>query len=379
MAITTMDGIVAAFTGGKTYRSDFNKNFLPANASATTGIWYDLSMGAGSPMMNSVIGSTANLAHQAISETTSTTATTAATSGNFATSVFTDTTHGTGRFTVGMQLTGAGVPAGVYITSLGTGTGANNGGTYNLSVTTGTISSVTVTGTAYPGGLLHGGDVSTDVKNMVNMSLFSAAATTAPVVFMLYDLLANYVISDATTTTALTFTGGAAWPRYADGKGVRAMLVPSVATGAGASTVLLEYERPTTGGTDTGRLTPSAPSLPILTASSPMGYIAYSGTGVGKYGPFIPLQANDPGIKSVTKITMSTSRTSGCLNLMIVKPLAFMPITTVGVASERDFLNQLPSMPRIYDGACLHLAAYVGIASLPANSSFIGSLDTVWG
>lgn len=379
MTITTMDGIISAFTGAKTYRSDFNKNFLPANASATTGIWYDLSMGAGNPMMNSVIGSTADLAHQAISDTTSTTATTAATSGNFATSVFTDTTHGTGRFTVGMILTGAGVPAGCYITSLGTGTGANNGGTYNLSVTTGTISSVTVTGTAYPGGLLHGGDVSTDVKNLVNMSIFSAAATTAPVVFMLYDLLANYTLSAATQTLEQSFTGQAAWPRYADGKGVRAMLVPSIATAAGASSVVLKYTRPTTGGTDNNRLTPSAPSLPLLTASSPMGYIAYSGTGVGKYGPFLPLQANDPGIASVQSITMTTSRTSGCLNLMIVKPLAFMPVTTVGVASERDFLNQLPSLPRIYDGACLHLAAYVGIASLPANSSFIGHIDTIWG
>ena len=110
-----------------------------------------------------------------------------------------------------------------------------------------------------------------------------------------------------------------------------------------------------------------------------MGYVAYSGTGVGKYGPFIPLQANDPGMASVQSITMTTSRTSGCLNLLIVKPLAFMPVTTVGVASERDFLNMIPSLPRIYDGACLHLAMYSGIASLPANSSVIGHIDTVWG
>lgn len=378
MAITTMDGIITAFTGGKTYRSDFNKNFLPANASATTGIWYDLSVGAGAPMMNAIIGSTTNLAHQGISETTTTTAATTALNGSIATTTFTDTTHSSGRFTIGMVLTGSGVAAGTYITALGTGTGANNGGTYTINISQ-TVTSQTITGTANAGGLLHGGDVSTDVKNITNMSVFSASATTAPVVVMLYDLLASYTISDATTLTALTFTGGAAWPRYADGKGVRAMLVPSIATGAGASSVLLEYERPTTGGTDTGRLTPTAPSLPLLTATCPVGQIAYSGTGVGKFGPFIPLQANDPGIKSVTKITMSTSRTSGCLNLMIVKPLAFMPITTVGVASERDFLNQLPSLPRIYDGACLHMAMYVGVASLPANSSFIGSLDTVWG
>ena len=376
MAITTMDGIISAFTGGKTYRSDFNNNFLPANASATTGIWYDLSMGAGNPLMNSIIGSTTDLAHQAVTETTTTTATGTGTitGGN----LFTDTTHSTGRFTVGMVLSGAGVSAGTYITSLNSGTGANNGGTYNLN-STANVGSTTITGTSSAGSILHGGDVSTDVKNLVNMSIFSASATTAPVVFMLYDLLATYTLSAATSITEQSFTGQAAWPRYADGKGVRAMLVPSVVTGAGASTVQLKYTRPTTGGTDTGRLTPAGPSLPILTAASPMGYVAYSGTGVGKYGPFLPLQANDPGIASVQSITMTTSRTSGCLNLLIVKPLAFMPVTTVGVASERDFLNQLPSLPRIYDGACLHLAMYSGIASLPANSSFIGHLDTIWG
>ena len=378
MAITTMDGIINAFTGGKTYRSDFNKNFLPANASATTGIWYDLSMGAGNPLMNSIIGSTVDLAHQAVTETTTTTCTN--TSGTITgTNLFTDTTHGsTSRFTVGMILSGTGVSPGTYITSLGTGTGANNGGTYNTNVTA-NVGATAITGTSSAGSILHGGDVSTDVKNLVNMSIFSASATTAPVVFMLYDLLAVYTMSAATSITEQSFTGQAAWPRYADGKGVRAMIVPSVATGAGASTVQLKYTRPTTGGTDTGRLTPAGPSLPILTASSPMGYVAYSGTGVGKYGPFLPLQANDPGIASVQSITMTTSRTSGCLNLLIVKPLAFMPVTTVGVASERDFLNQLPSLPRIYDGACLHLAMYSGIASLPANSSFIGHIDTIWG
>lgn len=376
MAITTMDGIISAFTGAKTYRSDFNKNFLPANASATIGNWYDLSVGAGSPLMNAVIGSTADLAHQAVSETTSTTA--VGTGAITGTNLFTDSTHTSGRFTVGMQLSGTGVAAGTYITSLGTGTGANNTGTYNLN-TTANAGSTTITGTAYPGGLLHGGDVSTDVKNLVNMSIFSAAVTSAPVVFMLYDLLATYTLSAATSILEQSFTGQAAWPRYADGKGVRAMLVPSVVMGAGASTVQLKYTRPTTGGTDSGRLTPAAPSLPITLTACPVGLVAYSGTGVGKYGPFLPLMANDPGIVSVQSITMLTSRTSGCYNLLIVKPLAFMPITTIGVAAERDFLNQLPSLPRIYDGACLHLAVYQGIASLPANTSYVGSLDTIWG
>jgi len=43
---------------------------------------------------------------------------------------FTDTTHGTGSFAVGQQLFGTDVLQGTYITALGTGTGANAGGTY---------------------------------------------------------------------------------------------------------------------------------------------------------------------------------------------------------------------------------------------------------
>ena len=145
MAITTMDGIISAFTGGKTYRSDFNKNFGPANGSATIGNWYDLSVGAGSPMMNACIGSTADLAHQAISESTTTTATTTALNGSIASTTFTDTTHSTGRFTIGMQLTGSGVTAGTYITALTTGTGANNGGQYTVNISQ-TVTSQTITG-----------------------------------------------------------------------------------------------------------------------------------------------------------------------------------------------------------------------------------------
>jgi hypothetical protein len=195
---------------------------------------------------------------------------------------------------------------------------------------------------------------------------------------MLVDLLAQYTISSITTTGAQNFTGSAAWPRYADGKGVRAFMVPSVVMGAGTPTVQLGYTRPTTGGTDSGRLTPASPSLPLINATAPVGSIPYSGTGVGKYGPFLPLQAGDPGIASVQTINFSATQTSGCENLVICYPLATIPVTTVGVAGEREFLNQLPSLPRIFDGANLAWLMYAG-ANTPVNSAYFGQVETVWG
>lgn len=372
MAINSMDDLIAAMSAGQSYRSDWNKNALPVTAQVV-GQWYDLSTGGGNPMQNSIIGASANLTHQAVTETTSVTAASGALGGSIATTVFTDTTHGSGRFTVGMALTGTGVVAGTYITSLGTGTGANNTGTYNINISQ-TVTAQTITGTATAGGISHGGDVTTANKHLVNASAFSAAPTTAPSMVMLYDMLACYTITTTTTTGAQSLTGQSAWPRYADGKGVRAFLVPSVVMGVGTPTVQLGYTNPASVA---GRLTPASPSLPLLNTTSPVGAIPYAGTGVGKYGPFLPLQSGDAGILSVQTINFSATMTSGVMNLIICKPLAFLPITTVGVASERDFVNMLPSMPRIYDGAVIHAAIYAGAAT-PINSSFIGHIDTVW-
>lgn len=373
MAIQSMDQLISALTAGNTNRVDWNKLALPVTAQ-TAGQWYDLSTGSGNPIQNAIIGGGTNLTFQAISETTSTTATTAALGGSIATTTFTDTTHGTGRFTVGSILSGTGVVAGTYITALGTGTGANNGGTYTVNISQ-TVTSQTITGTQYANGIQTGGNVSPLVKNALNVSAFSAAVTTAPAVLMLIDQLAVYPITTVTTTGAQTILGTQTLPRYADGKGVRAYLVPSVVMGAGTPTVQLNYTNTTP---TSGQLTPTTPSLPIINATSPVGSIAYAGTGAGKFGPFIPLAAGDQGILSVQSINFSATMTSGVMNLVLCKPLLTLPITTVGVASERDLVNQLPSMPRIYDGANLQWLMYAGAAT-PVNSAFFGHIDTAWG
>lgn len=61
---------------------------------------------------------------------------------SFATNVMTVTSVTTGALQVGQLVSSAGVAAGTYITSLGTGTGGT--GTYNLSTTPGTISAQSV-------------------------------------------------------------------------------------------------------------------------------------------------------------------------------------------------------------------------------------------
>jgi len=373
MALQSMDQIISAITASQFNRTDWNKNALPTTAQVA-GQWYDLSTGAGNPFQNSTHGSTANLAFQALSDTTTTTATTAATSGSISGTVFTDTTHGTNRFTVGMILTGTGVSAGTYITSLGTGTGANNGGTYNINISQ-SVTSQTITGTARPSGLYTGGDVSPSIKNVLNVSAYSGATTSAPTTLMLVDQVAMFTVSSVTTTGAQSFTGTQTLPRYATGAGLQAYIVPSVVMGAGTPTIQLGY---TNAAGVSGRLTPSSPSLPVATTTSPVGSIIYSGTGAGKYGPFVPLQAGDAGILSLQSINLSATMTSGSLVVILAKPIFTLPITTVGVASERDLVNQLPSMPRIFDGANLQWLQFAG-SNTPTNTAYYGSLDVAWG
>ena len=358
MALQSMDQIISAITAGQFNRTDWNKNALPVTAQ-TAGVWYDLSTGAGNPFQNSTHGSTTNLAFQALSDTTSVTATTAALGGSIATTVFTDTTHGTNRFTVGMQLTG---------------TGANNGGTYNINISQ-TVTSQTITGTATPNGLYTGGNVSPSIKNVLNIAAYSGAATSAPAVLMLVDQVAMFTVSSVTTTGAQNFTGTQTLPRYATGAGLQAFIVPSVVMGAGTPTIQLGY---TNAAGTASRLTPASPSLPIATTTSPVGSIIYSGTGAGKYGPFMPLQAGDTGIRSIQSINLSATMTSGSLVVILCKPLFTLPLTTVGVASERDLVNQLPSMPQIVDGANLQWLMYAGAAT-PVNTAYYGSLDVAWG
>jgi len=370
MTINSQDALAAALAAGRTAMVPFNKNTLPVGVQAA-GTWYDLSKGGGNPTADALIGSGTNLTFQPVSDTTTTVATG---TGAISTTVFTDTTHLTGRFTVGQQLTGTGVAAGTYITALGTGTGSNSAGTYTVNNSQ-TVAATTITGTATASFMPHGGNVSALVKHMLNASIFSASATSVPAIFQLIDVIGFIPVSTVTVTTAQTILGSQTYPRYVDGKGVMAFIVPVVAMGAGTPTLLLNY---TNTASATGRMTPSAPSLPIANASAPVGNIVHSGTGVGKYGPFMPLQAGDGGILSIQSITQSATMTAGVYCIVLCKPVGLpLPVTTLGVPAERDFLNQQPSLPIVPDGACLSWLQYAGAAT-PVNTPYFGSINTVW-
>lgn len=220
-------------------------------------------------------------------------------------------------------------------------------------------------------GIPHGGNVG-DYKVLLNAAAQTAAATTAPCVLMLVDLLGFYPITSVTTTGAQTLNNTVTLPRYTDGAGVQAFLTPSTVMGAATPNITLNY---TNSAGTAGKATPA--TLPIGNTAAAVTSIVYSGTGTGKYGPFIPLAAGDAGIRSVQSINLSASYVSGVLNLVLCKPIMTLPITTLGVTAERDLVNQFASMPRIYDGACLNWLFLAGAAT-PVASPLSGHLEFGW-
>lgn len=225
--------------------------------------------------------------------------------------------------------------------------------------------------TANATGIPHGGNVG-GYKVLLNAAAQTAAATTAPCVLMLVDLLGFYNITSVTTTGAQTLNNTVTLPRYTNGAGVQAFITPSTVMGAATPNITLGY---TNSAGTAGRATPA--TLPIGNSAAAVTSIVYSGTGAGKYGPFMPQAAGDAGIRSVQSINLSASYVSGVLNLVLCKPLITLPLTTLGVTAERDLVNQLASMPKVYDGACLAWLMLAGAAT-PVASPISGALEFGW-
>jgi hypothetical protein len=380
VGFSSLDDFINEVTvNGKFQRTDWNKLALPTTNEAL-GLWYDYSTAPGNPGSDTAYGSGTNLSFQALNDR-STTSPGIPHGGD----VSPDTKHVMNGSV--FSAVAASAPAvfmlvdriGYYpITT--TGSGAVNQALVNSVTFTGANATDIITHTGWdianglPAGLSAG----------VTYYTVRQSATTSK----LATSLANATATTPTTvdfTTDGTGTHTITWFNDRDlataGAGLRAYLVCSsgaATTAMGAATPNLDitYTRQATGGTDTGRATPTV--LPIGTTAAPKGNIVYSGAGAGKYGPFLPLQAGDAGIQSIQNFRLSVSYVSGVLNLVLCRPLCTIPVSTVGVAGERDFLNQIPSLPRVFDGANLALIKYAG-AVTTTNTSYAGHFDFGWG
>lgn len=222
-------------------------------------------------------------------------------------------------------------------------------------------------------GIPNGGDVTPDIKHLITASLVSAVATAVPSVVMFVDMVGYWPGIDMNLNTSQVLTGTPLLTRYPNGAGLRMFLEARATTGATAHS--LSYNYTNQAGT-TGRVNPVTVSC---TASAIAPHIVHSGSAANNYGPFLPMASGDYGIRNVASAQLSAaSGTASTGALVLCRPLFTIPIAIAGLATEKDFLNQFPSLPQIPDGACIVPLIFTS-AALAGSSVILGSTETLWG
>lgn len=371
----------------KSWTQFWNKNFNPTTA-AVAGEWHFLTRGGGNPAADALFNTGTNLLFQGVTDAT-------ASCGSIPHGGNVGPDYKIVNYASAFSAAATTMPNVMVLVDLV--------GFYRKSSVTTTTAQATTNTLGY--GDTFTADASTDVLTYTSttnspMNILTGTrvqlttTTTLPAGLALATDYYVIKIDDSTCKLATSYANAIAGtainitdagtgthtmsrllPRYTNGAGVQALFWNTNATALGAATPNLSIGY--TNSTQTAsRATPT--TLPIGKTAAANTLVLYSGTGSGKYGPFVPLQSNDAGIAQIDTIQNSTSYVSGEYSVAMVVPLLVVPMTTLGVASERDLINQVASMPRIYDGAALYWISY-SAANTPANSAFFGLLDFKWG
>jgi hypothetical protein len=383
------DQIINALSLGQKFDASFGKNFNPT-AAAVANEWHMMARGAGNPAADAIFDAGANLTFQAVEDDT-TNAGALQHGGDVQASGF-------NKYLLSGHIVSAAatvVPCtvavldviGFYrVTTVTTATAQATTNTLGRSATftadAGTDLMTYTSVTSLPSNILTGTRVRLTTTTTLPAPL--ATATDYYVIRMsdgTFELATTYANAIAGTqidiTTAGTGTHTITWllPRYTNGAGVNAIIFNPAATAMGAATpnLALGY---TNSAQATSRATPTV--LPIGKTAATNSHILYTGaTGTGKYNYMMPLQSGDSGIAEINTIQNSISYVSGTYTVALVKEIGRFPLSTLGLASERNFLFEYPSMPRIYDGAALYFALGSGVAT-PLSSAISGMLTFVY-
>jgi len=176
---------------------------------------------------------------------------------------------------------------------------------------------------------------------------------------ILADRLLDYGVLDHNSNAQQNLTNDVSLARYTDGKGVMAFLEVTTVLGGVAQNLSMNYDSDVSNGQ-------TSVSIAMRTTA------AVDEVPHGVNGVWIPLAAGDHGVKKVNHITFSAAGGgAGKSNLVLCKPLLELPLLQAGVASERDLVMQIASLPRLYDD---HALMWILVAAVSATPVLFGSL-----
>lgn len=214
------------------------------------------------------------------------------------------------------------------------------------------------------------------VLHKVTMLPKASQASQASIDFVLYDLVGYYPLIDGDSTDTQEMDNTQTLPRYADGAGLRLVMVNHVSPATASGRMLLEY----TDENDADQtLDINVPLLGINCACS-----GTRTTPSADVGPLcLPI---GQGVKRVNRITYSTPP-GGLQCIYVIKPLAqfthyhdaLLQADTSGIKSaiEIDFTKDGFRLPIIKDGA--HLSFFYRNNGGGRTTTFFGDAEFAWG
>lgn len=246
------------------------------------------------------------------------------------------------------------------------------GGHGGVGVLTGTAGLGTALSSSTAGAIPQiTSSVSTDTKHLLSIQAVTSGSTVVPAQLVLTDLLYMYT-SCVVTGTPTTLSNAAGKPtRFDNGRGVMASAIVATAIGAASPVLTMSYTDQSGNASNTGAFAASANSLPV-------GSMFTAGSAAAVLGsPNMNLAAGDSGVRQLDSYTLA-SGTTGTVTFMLHRPIASIPLVAVNVAGERDYLVNIPSLPKIEDDACLAFFVLIGGATV-VNQQISYELGTAWG
>jgi len=219
------------------------------------------------------------------------------------------------------------------------------------------------------GTIYTGGDVDPATKHFLSAGAACVAAAGAPWYVMAIDLVGfvplsgTNVSTTGTKTVTMTAIGssGSKGDRYPAGAGLRMFVAADTALGANAPTCIVNY-LDTGGGA-------GATTTFTSTASMGVGQLLNTGAAANKYNPFLPLAAGDTGVSDIVSLVWAgTAHASGTVIIGLCKPLWMIPVPATGLYNKVDFVNSLPSMRQIPDGANIQFLLFQTGATTSAGT-----------
>lgn len=219
------------------------------------------------------------------------------------------------------------------------------------------------------GGIYHGHAPTGQTKFLRFLRCACASATPLPMSVMLMDFLLYYPSIEDGNTDPQTMDNTLTLPRYTDGKGVQIMAV-TISSRTGGQSFSVNY---TNSEGTAGRVTPNA----VQNAAAAPGTITTASTATNRAppGPFIALQGDDKGVRSIESVTMNGADT-GFFALILVKPIAQTIIRGNDAPYDKDLLLFANELETVQDDA------YLSLIVLPNGSltglAVRGGIRTIW-